>query len=199
MAEHLPFDIGLITVPTPVDELKHPDLTYIKDAASFIARHMRGGELVVLESTTYPGTTEDVVVEVIESVNGMKPELDYEIGYSPERINPGDKVNTFQRIPKIVSGLGENALARVQEFYATLVDRVVPVPSPRRPSWSRSSRTPSRRSTSHWSTRWQWSAPSWVSTWTRCWTPPRPRATPSCGSVRGLASVGTASPSTRCT
>jgi nucleotide sugar dehydrogenase len=131
VAPHQPFDIALITVPTPVDELKHPDLTYIKSAASFIARHMRGGELIVLESTTYPGTTEDVVVQTIGYVNGMRPERDYEIGYSPERINPGDKVNTFQRIPKIVSGLGDEALAQVQEFYSTLVDTVVPVSSPR--------------------------------------------------------------------
>jgi nucleotide sugar dehydrogenase len=125
------FEIALITVPTPVDGFKRPDLGYIEQAASYIAKHMRGGELVVLESTTYPGTTEDVVAKTIGFVTGMRPEKDYDLGYSPERINPGDTVNTFERIPKIVSGVGHQALTRVEDFYGTLVDTIVPVSSPR--------------------------------------------------------------------
>jgi UDP-N-acetyl-D-glucosamine dehydrogenase len=125
------FEVALITVPTPVDGFKRPDLGFIEDAARYVATHMHGGELVILESTTYPGTTEDVVAEVIVGVNGMMPGKNYDLGYSPERINPGDSVNTFQRIPKIVSGVGDSALVRVQEFYATLVDKVVPVSNPR--------------------------------------------------------------------
>jgi len=125
------FDVALITVPTPVDGFKRPDLGYIESASKYVANCMHGGEMVVLESTTYPGTTEDVVAKIIHDVIGYAPVTDYDLGYSPERINPGDKVHTFERIPKIVSGVGDKATARVKEFYDTLVDRTVPVSSPR--------------------------------------------------------------------
>ena len=127
------FEVGLITVPTPVDGFKRPDLGFIEDAAKFLARYMVGDELIVLESTTYPGTTEDVVAKIIEqrSRHALVAGRDYDLGYSPERINPGDTVNTFERIPKIVSGVGPAALARAQAFYETLVDTTVPVSSPR--------------------------------------------------------------------
>lgn len=125
------FDVALITVPTPVDGFKRPDLGYIESASRYVASCMIGGEMVVLESTTYPGTTEDVVAKIIHASTGLDHNTDYDLGYSPERINPGDSVNTFERIPKIVSGVGPTALARVQEFYDTLVDTTVPVSSPR--------------------------------------------------------------------
>ena len=125
------FDIALITVPTPVDQFKKPDLTYIVSAAQYVAACMTGGETVVLESTTYPGTTEDVVARAIKEVNGMEPGRDYKLGYSPERINPGDKVHTFQTVPKIVSGVDGDSLIEIQSFYDTLVETTVPVSSPR--------------------------------------------------------------------
>lgn len=125
------FDIALITVPTPVDEIKAPDLRFIESAAEYVASCMRGGETVVLESTTYPGTTEDVVARTIHRITGFEAERDYHLGYSPERINPGDPVHTFQNVPKIVSGTNDEALHVIKEFYDTLVDRTVPVSSPR--------------------------------------------------------------------
>ena len=126
-----PFTMAIITVPTPVDDLKKPDLRYIVQAAEYVALNLEEGATVVLESTTYPGTTEDVVAKVIRDMTGMEPGRDYRLGYSPERINPGDTVHTFDRIPKLVSGVNEASLAEVQNFYDTLVDTTVPVSSPR--------------------------------------------------------------------
>ena len=126
-----PFTIALITVPTPVDHLKKPDLTYIIKAAEYIAVNMDGGETVVLESTTYPGTTEDIVAKVIRDIAHLEPGKDYHLGYSPERINPGDTKHTFENVPKIVSGVDAESLKDIQEFYDTLVDTTVPVSSPR--------------------------------------------------------------------
>lgn len=124
-------DMILITVPTPVNGNKQPDLGYIETAAAYVARGLRRGQAVVLESTTYPGTTEDVVARVIRQECGLVPVDDYHLGYSPERINPGDKVNTFDKVPKIVSGVGPAALELIQAFYDTIVEQTVPVSSPR--------------------------------------------------------------------
>jgi len=126
-----PFTMAIITVPTPVDDLKKPDLRYIVHAAEYVALNLEEGATVVLESTTYPGTTEDVVAKVIRDITKMEPGRDYHLGYSPERINPGDTVHTFERIPKLVSGVNEASLHVIQEFYDTLVDTTVPVSSPR--------------------------------------------------------------------
>jgi UDP-N-acetyl-D-glucosamine dehydrogenase len=131
VSEPVTFDIALITVPTPVDDLKRPDLSYIVSASEWVAKNIQPGNTVILESTTYPGTTEDVVAHVIREHSGFEPGDDYHLGYSPERINPGDKVNTFQTVPKIVSGVNRDSLALIQGFYDTLVDRTVPVSSPR--------------------------------------------------------------------
>jgi UDP-N-acetyl-D-glucosamine dehydrogenase len=124
------FDIALITVPTPVDEHKRPDLSYITSASRWLAERMKGDgtETVVLESTTYPGTTEGVVAPILNDVIGSGT---YLLGYSPERINPGDVVHTFETTPKIVSGLGPKALGVISGFYKTLVREVVPVSNPR--------------------------------------------------------------------
>jgi UDP-N-acetyl-D-glucosamine dehydrogenase len=126
-----PFEVALIAVPTPVDALKKPNLTYIVEAAKTLAQQMEGGETVILESTTYPGTTDTVVADAIKSVSGLVAGRDYRLGYSPERINPGDTVHTFKATPKIVSGIDQASLEAVQEFYDTLVDTTVPVSTPR--------------------------------------------------------------------
>jgi nucleotide sugar dehydrogenase len=125
------FDIALITVPTPVDEHKRPDLSYITSASEWLGRRMKGDgtETVVLESTTYPGTTEGVVAPILNDCLGS--EGSYLLGYSPERINPGDVVHTFETTPKIVSGVGPEALNVISGFYSTLVKEVVPVSNPR--------------------------------------------------------------------
>lgn len=130
-SESHPFEVALITVPTPVDDLKRPDLQFIEAASDYVATCMSGGEIVVLESTTYPGTTEDVVAERIRRIVSLEPGHDYMLGYSPERINPGDPVNTFETVPKIVAGTNAAALDRIKAFYDTLVDQTVPVSSPR--------------------------------------------------------------------
>jgi UDP-N-acetyl-D-glucosamine dehydrogenase len=124
------FDVAVITVPTPLrDSL--PDLTFIETSVQTLAQYVRPGSTVILESTTYPGTTQELVGPLITELSGLKPGVDFHLGYSPERIDPGNRVWTFENTPKVVSGVDERSLAAVSEFYGGLVERVVPVPSPR--------------------------------------------------------------------
>lgn len=118
------FDVAVITVPTPLDK-GAPDLRYVQAAAAQLGLHLREGALVVLESTTYPGTTRDVVVPLLEAPTEMKAGEDFHVGFSPERIDPGNQAFTFTTTPKIVSGLTEECLTRVALFYGDLVDSVV--------------------------------------------------------------------------
>jgi UDP-N-acetyl-D-glucosamine dehydrogenase len=120
------FDIAVITVPTPLRE-GDPDLSYIAAAARIIAGYLRPGATVVLESTTYPGTTQDMMVPLLEAGSGLRAGDDFSVGYSPERIDPGNRTWKFGNTPKIVSGINESSLAKVAEFYAAIVDTVVPV------------------------------------------------------------------------
>jgi UDP-N-acetyl-D-glucosamine dehydrogenase len=124
------FDVAVITVPTPLDE-GAPDLSYIESAARMLAPHVSAGSLVVLESTTYPGTTESLLVPILSEGSGLTAGRDFSVGYSPERIDPGNKQWTLQTTPKVVSGIDEKSLARVDDFYRTIVDRTVPVSSPK--------------------------------------------------------------------
>jgi UDP-N-acetyl-D-glucosamine dehydrogenase len=120
------FDIAVITVPTPLRD-GDPDLTYIAAAAKTLAGYLRPGATVVLESTTYPGTTEELMVPLLEAGSGLRAGDDFSVGYSPERIDPGNHVWKFANTPKIVSGINESSLAKVAEFYGSIVDTVVPV------------------------------------------------------------------------
>jgi len=120
------FDVAVITVPTPLRE-SVPDLSYIESAARSLAPHVRVGSLVVLESTTYPGTTEELMLPLLEEGSGLKAGVDFMVGYSPERIDPGNAVWTFVTTPKVVSGIDPASLAAVADFYGSLVERVVPV------------------------------------------------------------------------
>ena len=122
------FDVAVITVPTPLRE-GIPDLSYIEDCARTIARHLRRGATVVLESTTYPGTTEELVAGLLEAGSGLVAGKDFHLGYSPERIDPGNGEWTFERTPKVVSGVDTASLTAVQRFYDTVVERTVPVSS----------------------------------------------------------------------
>jgi UDP-N-acetyl-D-galactosamine dehydrogenase len=97
-------DFIIVAVPTPVDSAHQPDFSPLIGATETCARHMRKGAVVVYESTVYPGATEEVCLPVLERVSGMKWRRDFHIGYSPERINPGDKRHTLVNITKIVSG-----------------------------------------------------------------------------------------------
>jgi UDP-N-acetyl-D-mannosaminuronic acid dehydrogenase/UDP-N-acetyl-D-glucosamine dehydrogenase len=126
-AETGPFDVAVITVPTPLQD-GSPDLSYVEDAAATLARRLRAGALVVLESTTYPGTTEELVKPVLEQ-SGLKGGAEFFVGYSPERIDPGNARWGFVNTPKVVSGIDEGSRRCVEAFYGALVDKVVPVGS----------------------------------------------------------------------
>ena len=126
-AEAGPFDVAVITVPTPLRD-GAPDLSYVEDAATTLARRLRAGALVVLESTTYPGTTDELVRPLLEQ-SGLRAGDEIFLGYSPERIDPGNARWGFVNTPKVVSGIDEGSRRCVEAFYGALVDKVVPVAS----------------------------------------------------------------------
>ena len=106
-------DVIIVAVPTPVDEAHIPDFRPLIGASTSVGRHMKKGAIVVYESTVYPGATEEVCVPVLERESGLKWKQDFFVGYSPERINPGDKEHTLTKILKIVSGDTPETLDRV--------------------------------------------------------------------------------------
>ena len=120
------FDVAVITVPTPLHE-GAPDLSYIESAATTLAGHLRPGATVVLESTTYPGTTEELVAPLLEEGSGLVAGTDFHLGYSPERIDPGNPHWHLTNTPKVVSGIDQASLEAVQTFYDSVVERTVPV------------------------------------------------------------------------
>ncbi len=120
------FDIAVITVPTPLRKTA-PDLSYIESAAENLSRFIGSGCLVVLESTTYPGTTEELVVPILEKGSGLVAGVDFHVGYSPERIDPGNSTWNFVNTPKVISGINAASLVAVSNFYESLVTTVVPV------------------------------------------------------------------------
>ncbi|XVU23136.1 nucleotide sugar dehydrogenase [Actinoplanes sp. CA-054009] len=120
------FDVAVIAVPTPLRE-GTPDLTYIKESARTLARYLRPGATVALESTTYPGTTSDLVAPILEEGSGLIAGVDFYLGYSPERIDPGNREWRLAVTPKVVSGINPESLQRIQAFYGTIVERTVPV------------------------------------------------------------------------
>ncbi|NNE95886.1 MAG: nucleotide sugar dehydrogenase [Acidimicrobiales bacterium] len=124
------YDLAVVTVPTPLRD-GAPDLTYIEASGADLARFLRAGSTVVLESTTYPGTTEELLVPILEHGSGLKAGTDFHVGYSPERIDPGNQIYRFENTPKVVSGTTPEALAIVEEFYGNLVCQTVPVVSTR--------------------------------------------------------------------
>ncbi|WP_084700093.1 nucleotide sugar dehydrogenase [Streptacidiphilus anmyonensis] len=124
------FDVAVVTVPTPLRE-GVPDLSYIEESARTLSRYLRPGATVVLESTTYPGTTQDLFGPLLEDGSGLTAGRDFHLGYSPERIDPGNAVWGFQQTPKVVSGVDPTSLEAVRSFYGQLVDTVVPVSSPK--------------------------------------------------------------------
>ncbi|TVL91763.1 nucleotide sugar dehydrogenase [Streptomyces sp. SAJ15] len=124
------FDIAVITVPTPLHE-GVPDLSYIESAGEALASRLRPGATVILESTSYPGTTEEVLAPLLHKGSDLAPGVDFHLGYSPERIDPGNARWTFETTPKVVSGVDAASLERVRAFYATIVEEVVVAPSPR--------------------------------------------------------------------
>ena len=124
------FDVAVVAAPTPLrDGL--PDLTYLEDSARTLARYLRPGATVVIESTSYPGTTQEKVLPLLEEGSGLVAGRDFHLGFSPERIDPGNTTWTLVTTPKIVSGIDEASLGVIKAFYDTIVDRTVTVSSPR--------------------------------------------------------------------
>ena len=114
-------NIFIVTVPTPIDENNAPDLHPLRSASAMLATVIKKGDLVIYESTVYPGATEEVCIPIIEKDSGLKFNVDFYAGYSPERINPGDKVNTLTKIKKITSGSTPDAAKFVDELYRSIV------------------------------------------------------------------------------
>lgn len=112
----------IVAVPTPINELKKPNLTPLKSATATIARHLKKGDCVVFESTVFPGCTEEVCVPILERISRLKLNKDFTVGYSPERINPGDTKHTFTKIKKIVSGSNEETLELIANVYEEVVE-----------------------------------------------------------------------------
>lgn len=113
--------IYIITVPTPIDKFNHPDLSALYKASETVGQFLKKGDIVIYESTVYPGVTEDECAPVLERTSGLKFNVDFHCGYSPERINPGDKEHTLTQILKITSGSTPEAADQVDELYRTII------------------------------------------------------------------------------
>lgn len=111
----------IVTVPTPIDSFKFPDLSFLRKASEMIGSIMKSGDLVVYESTVYPGCTEEDCVPVLEKTSGLRFNQDFFVGYSPERINPGDKIRTLPQIKKVTSGSTPEVANRVDDLYRSII------------------------------------------------------------------------------
>ena len=114
-------DYIIVAVPTPVDKAHQPDFSPLVGSSTSVGRHMKKGAIVIYESTVYPGATEEICVPILEKESGLKWKRDFHIGYSPERINPGDKEHTVTKILKVVSGDDADSLEKVAQLYETVI------------------------------------------------------------------------------
>lgn len=120
-----------ICVPTPLDEHQQPDISYVRDSAIAVAKHLQKGSMVVLESTTYPGTTEELLRPLLEEYSGLKCEKDFYLAFSPERVDPGNLIYKTKNTPKVVGAIGEDASACIAEIYREVLESdVLEVSSP---------------------------------------------------------------------
>ena len=115
-------NVFIVTVPTPIDDAKRPDLSPLEAASRTVGRAIGHGGVVVFESTVYPGVTEEVCGPILERVSGLKQGVDFKLGYSPERINPGDREHTLSRVVKVVSGEDAETLDVVASTYGAIVE-----------------------------------------------------------------------------
>ena len=115
------YNVYIVTVPTPIDENNAPDLTPLRKASAMLATVIKPNDIVIYESTVYPGATEEVCIPIIEKGSGLKFNVDFFAGYSPERINPGDKVNTLTKIKKITSGSTPEVAELVDQLYKSII------------------------------------------------------------------------------
>jgi UDP-N-acetyl-D-glucosamine dehydrogenase len=123
-------DFIIICVPTPLDKYRNPDMSYVFNTAKVISKYLRRNQVVILESTTYPLTTEIDLKNILET-SGLKAGVDFYLGFSPEREDPGNKQFTFRQVPKIVSGINKESLILISKLYSLAVDEVVEVSSPK--------------------------------------------------------------------
>ena len=121
-------DALTICVPTPLSKTRTPDVGYIVKAAESLSAHLRPGQLIILQSTTYPGTTEEVIVPILER-SGLHVGKDFYVGYAPERVDPGNKTYNLRNTPKVVAGITPECRSRTELVYQTVVDQLVPVSS----------------------------------------------------------------------
>src|SRR5690625_5436544 len=112
----------VIAVPTPINTDKTPNLAPIISASESVGRQLTPGSIVVYESTVYPGTTEEICIPILEQESGLVFGKDFKVGYSPERINPGDKVNTLTKITKVVSGSDDESLQEIADVYSAIIE-----------------------------------------------------------------------------
>ena len=112
----------IVAVPTPVNQDKKPDLSCVMSASEIIGRNLAKGSVIVYESTVYPGATENVCVPIIEKQSGYKAGIDFKVGYSPERINPADKIHKLENIKKIISGMDEESLTEIKNIYGIIIE-----------------------------------------------------------------------------
>jgi UDP-N-acetyl-D-galactosamine dehydrogenase len=115
-------DFIIVAVPTPVNDARQPDFSPLEGASRIVGKHMKAGATVIYESTVYPGATEEVCVPILERCSGMRWKQDFHVGYSPERINPGDKEHGFTKIRKVVAGDTPETLQQVADLYASVVE-----------------------------------------------------------------------------
>lgn len=115
-------DFHIVSVPTPINTDKTPNLKPVMDATEMLGRNLKKGSIVVYESTVYPGLTEDICIPLLEKESGLKCGKDFKVGYSPERINPGDKVHRLENIVKIVSGIDDESLDEISKVYELIID-----------------------------------------------------------------------------
>jgi UDP-N-acetyl-D-galactosamine dehydrogenase len=115
-------DFIIVAVPTPITESLSPDFTALEGASKTIGNNLSKGTIIVFESTVYPGATEEICVPILERISGLTCGVDFKIGYSPERINPGDKIHTLQSIIKVVSAQDNDTLEKIAHVYEQVVD-----------------------------------------------------------------------------
>src|SRR3989339_908322 len=111
----------ILAIPTPIDEYNNPDLKLLRDASALIGKNLSTGAMVGYESTVYPGVTEEICAPILEKESGLKCGVDFKIGYSPERVNPGDKEHTIDRIVKVVSGMDDKTLEIIAKIYGEII------------------------------------------------------------------------------
>jgi UDP-N-acetyl-D-glucosamine dehydrogenase len=120
-------DALLLCIPTPLNEHREPDLSFVVDTSKTIGRYLRKGQIVILESTTYPLTTEEVIIPILEDLSGLQCDKDFYVAYSPEREDPANKDFNTANIPKVVGGSSKEALTIARKMYETAIHTTVPV------------------------------------------------------------------------